>query len=63
MADKKSIIASLVIFIIMLAILPVLSSVFGQFIEVYGFNLLLVPKNFLTDAASSLSTYFNFLPE
>jgi type IV secretion system protein VirD4 len=60
MADKKSIIASLVIFIIMLAILPVLSSVFGQFIEVYGFNLLLVPKNFLTDAASSLSTYFNF---
>jgi type IV secretion system protein VirD4 len=60
MADKKRIIASLVIFIIMLAILPVLSSVFGQFIEVYGFNLLLVPKNFLTDAASSLSTYFNF---
>jgi type IV secretion system protein VirD4 len=60
MADKKRIIASLVIFIIMLAILPVLSSVFGQFIEVYGFNLFLVPENFLTDAASSLSTYLNF---
>jgi len=60
MADKKRIIVSLVILVIMLAILPVLSSVFGQFIEVYGFNLLLVPENFLTDTASSLSTYLNF---
>jgi type IV secretion system protein VirD4 len=60
MADKKSIILSVFILIILLAVLPVLSSVFGQFIEVYGFNLFLVPENFLTDAASSLSTYLNF---
>ena len=60
MADKKSIILSVLILIILLAILPVLSSVFSQFIEVYRFNISLVPQNFLINAALNLSTYFNF---
>lgn len=60
MADKKSIILSVFILIILLSILPVVSYVFDQFTEVYKFNVSLVPQNFLINAALSLSTYFNF---
>ena len=60
MADKTRIITSVVILIIMLAILPILSLVFGQFVEVYRFNLSLVPQNFLIKTAADIQTYFNF---
>ena len=44
----------------MAAVLPVLASVFGSFIEDYRFDISLIPRNFLSDTVFSLSTYLNF---
>ncbi len=44
----------------MLIILPILSSFFIELLEVYRFNLLLVPENFLVSKATNSQTYFDF---
>jgi type IV secretory pathway TraG/TraD family ATPase VirD4 len=60
MAGKTKTAAFILTLIIMLAILPVLSSVFTDLLEVYRFNLPLVPENFILDTAGKSQTYFNF---
>ncbi|MCL4378508.1 MAG: type IV secretory system conjugative DNA transfer family protein [Actinobacteria bacterium] len=60
MAFRARIIISALILVIMLTVVPILSSVFGQFLEVYRFNLLLVPQNFIIKTAASSNTYLNF---
>ncbi|MHB1438829.1 MAG: type IV secretory system conjugative DNA transfer family protein [Thiobacillus sp.] len=59
--DKK---AGLIIFIIILSllliILPVLSSVFTDFLDKYIFNLSLIPENFLLSTFKNPQTYTNF---
>ena len=57
---KKRIITSVLILIIILTLLPILSSVLDKFLEDYRFDLSLVPKNFIIKTAASRSTYFNF---
>ncbi len=46
--------------ILMLIILPILSSVLGQFLDGYRTNMSLIPKDFLLKIAVSRSTYTNF---
>jgi type IV secretory pathway TraG/TraD family ATPase VirD4 len=60
MATRARIIMSVLILVIMLIVLPVLLSALEQFLEVYRFNLSLVPQNFIIKTASSGNTYFNF---
>ena len=46
--------------ILMLTVLPILASIFTQFLEIYKFNLLLVPEKFLINTATSSKTYIDF---
>ena len=46
--------------IIMLIILPVLSSIFTELLEVYKFNLSLTPENFIINTFRNIHTYINF---
>ncbi|MCL4415449.1 MAG: type IV secretory system conjugative DNA transfer family protein [Actinobacteria bacterium] len=59
-ANKTRIIMSVLILIIILTVLPILSSVLRQFLEDYRFNLSHVPQNFIIKTATSSKTYFNF---
>ncbi|MHB8276757.1 MAG: VirD4-like conjugal transfer protein, CD1115 family [Candidatus Humimicrobiaceae bacterium] len=60
MTIKTKIMAFILMLIIMLIILPVLSSVFTEFLEVYSFNLLTVPENFIINKFKDTQTYFDF---
>ena len=46
--------------IIILIILSIVSSVFTSFLEVYKFNLLLVPENFIMNKVKDIQTYTDF---
>ena len=60
MAIKNRIIVFFLMLIIMLIILPVLSSIFTEFLEVYKFNLSLTPENFIINTFRNIHTYINF---
>jgi len=60
MAVRTRIITSILMLLIMLTVLPILSSILGQFLEDYGSNLSLVPENFIIKTAGSGKTYINF---
>ena len=60
MIVKTKIITFTLILIIMLIILPILSSIFTDFLEVYKFNLSLIPENYITETVKTPQTYLNF---
>ena len=60
MATKAKIITFIFILLILLIILPILSSIFTELLEVYKFNLSLVPGNFIVKTTTNTQTYLNF---
>ena len=60
MHNKAGLIIFIIIFAPLLIILPVLSSVFSDFLDKYIFNLALVPDNFLLATFKNPQTYINF---
>jgi len=57
---KVKIITFILMLIFLLIALPVLAGIFIEFLEVYKFNLSLVPENFIIDVATDSHTYLNF---
>jgi len=60
MTVKIRIITSILMLLFMLIILPILSSVLGQFLEGYRYDISLNPEDFLFKIAVSRSTYTDF---
>ena len=60
MNSKSRLILFILMFIFLLIILPVLSSVFTGFLDIYKFNLSLVPDNFLLSTFKNPQTYLSF---
>ncbi len=60
MATKAKLITFILMLLILLIILPILSSIFTELLEVYKFNLSLVPENFIVKTITNTQTYLNF---
>lgn len=60
MNNKARLIIFILILVFLLIILPVLASVFSDFLDIYKFNLSLVPDNFLLAAFKTPQTYAAF---
>ena len=60
MPNKPKLIIFLLLLLILLIALPILSSAFTQFVEVYKFNLSLIPDNFLIATFKTPQTYITF---
>ena len=60
MNNKSRLILFILMLVFLLTILPVLSSVFTGFLDIYKFNLSLVPDNFLLSTFKNPQTYLSF---
>ncbi|MHB8276147.1 MAG: VirD4-like conjugal transfer protein, CD1115 family [Candidatus Humimicrobiaceae bacterium] len=60
MKNKPGLFIFIIILALLLIILPVLSSVFTDFLDKYIFNLALIPDNFLLSTFKNPQTYINF---
>ena len=60
MNNKAGLFFFILILALLLMVLPVLSSVFTDFLDKYIFNLALIPDNFLLPAFKNPQTYINF---
>ena len=60
MVTKAKIITFILMLLILLVILPMLSSIFTELLEAYKFNLSLVPENFIIKTITNTQTYLNF---
>ena len=60
MNNKAGLIIFIIILALLLIVLPVLSSIFTDFLDKYIFNLSLVPDNFLLSTFKNPQTYVSF---